>query len=94
VPKEGPVLILSPTAIMSSSKRPNAAKLFLEWQLGSDDTARIAYEEFGVSLRVGAKSAPGVPGLTDAGTLLAPTPPQMVVQIPKVIELWKDAFGV
>ena len=94
VPKEGPVLILSPTAIMSSSKRPNAAKLFLEWQLGSDDTARIAYEEFGVSLRVGAKSAPGLPGLTDAGTLLAPTPPQMVVQIPKVIELWKDAFGV
>jgi len=66
VPKEGPVLILSPTAIMSSSKRPHAAKLFLEWQLGSDDTARIAYEEFGVSLRVGAKSAPGVPGLTDA----------------------------
>ena len=94
VPKEGPVLILSPTAIMASSRRPNAAKLFLEWQLGSDDTARIAYEEFGVSLRAGAKTAPGLPGLNDAGPLLAPTPPQMVVQIPKVIELWKDAFGV
>ena len=94
VPREGPVLILSPTAIMASSKRPNAAKLFMEWQLGSDDTARIAYEEFGVPLRKGAKTAPGLPGLNDAGPLLAPTPPQMVVQIPKVIELWKDAFGV
>jgi iron(III) transport system substrate-binding protein len=47
-----------------------------------------------VPLRAGAKSAPGVPGLGDADPLLAPTAPQMVVQIPKVIELWKDAFGV
>jgi iron(III) transport system substrate-binding protein len=33
-------------------------------------------------------------GLSDASPLLAPTPPQMVAQIPKVIELWRDAFGV
>jgi iron(III) transport system substrate-binding protein len=93
-PKEGPVLILSPSAIMASTRRPNASKLFLEWLVGSDDTDRIAIEEFGVPLRAGAKAAPGVPGLGDASPLLAPTPPQMVVQIPKVIELWKEAFGV
>ncbi|MET0542553.1 MAG: extracellular solute-binding protein [Variovorax sp.] len=93
-PKEGPVLILSPSAIMASTKRPNAAKLYMDWLVGSDDTDRIVIEEFGVPLRAGAKAAPGVLGLGDASPLLAPTPPQMVVQIPKVIELWKDAFGV
>lgn len=93
-PKEGPVMILSPSAIMAATRRPNASKLFMEWLLGSDDTARIAYEEFGVPLRAGARTAPGVVGLSEARPLLAPTPPQMVVQIPKVIELWRDAFGV
>ncbi len=93
-PKEGPVLILSPSAILASTRRPNASKLFLEWMVSSDDTDRITFEEFGVPLRAGAKAAPGVLGLGDASPLLRPTPPQMVVQIPKVIELWKDAFGV
>ncbi len=93
-PKEGPVLILAPSGIMASSLHPNAAKLFLEWYLGSEDTERIAVEEFSVPLRAGAKTAPGVLGLGDADPLLAPTPAEMVTGIPKVIELWKDAFGV
>lgn len=93
-PKEGPVLILSPTAILANSRHPNAAKLFMEWMLGSEENARIGYEEFTVPLRAGVKAAPGVIGLADANPLLAPTPPQMVVNIPKVIDLWKDAFGV
>ncbi len=93
-PKEGPVLILAPSGILASTRRPHASKLFMEWLLGSDDTARITFEEFGVPLRPTVKAASGVLGLGDAKPLLAPTPPQMVVQIPKVIELWKDAFGV
>lgn len=93
-PKEGPVMILSATGVMANTRRPNASKLFVEWLIGSDDTERISVEEFSVPLRVGAKPAPGVIGLGDAKPLLAPTPPQMVVQIPKVIDLWKDAFGV
>lgn len=93
-PKEGPVLILSPSAIMANTRRPNASRLFMEWMLGSDDTERISVEEFSVPLRANAKPAPGVLGLGDARPLLAPTPPQMVAQIPKVIELWRDAFGV
>jgi iron(III) transport system substrate-binding protein len=93
-PKEGPVLILAPSGIMANARHPNAAKLFMEWYLGSEDTERIAIEEFSVPLRAGAKAAPGVLGLGDAKPLLAPTPAEMVVEIPKVIELWKDAFGV
>lgn len=93
-PKEGPVLILSPSGIMANTRRPNASKLFMEWMLGSDDTARISVEEFSVPLRPTIKPAAGVLGLGDAKPLLAPTPPQMVVNIPKVIDLWRDAFGV
>ncbi len=93
-PREGPVLILAPSGILANTRRPNASKLFMEWLLGSEDTERISVEEFSVPLRAGAKPAPGVLGLGDAKPLLAPTPPQMVVQIPKVIDLWKDAFGV
>jgi len=93
-PKEGPVLILSPSGILANSRRPNASKLFMEWLLGSEDTEKISVEEFSVPLRANAKPAPGVLGLGDANPLLAPTPPQMVVQIPKVIDLWRDAFGV
>ncbi|TWO68460.1 extracellular solute-binding protein [Caenimonas sedimenti] len=93
-PKEGPVLILSPSGILANTRRPNASKLFMEWMLGSEDTERISVEEFSVPLRANAKPAPGVLGLGDAKPLLAPTPPQMVVNIPKVIDLWKDAFGV
>ena len=87
-------MILAPSGIMANSRHPNAARLFMEWMLGSEDTERISVEEFSVPLRAGAKPAPGVLGLGDAKPLLAPTPPQMVVQIPKVIDLWKDAFGV
>ena len=93
-PKEGPVMILAPSGIMANTRRPNASRLFMEWMLGSEDTERISVEEFSVPLRAGAKPASGVLGLGDAKPLLAPTPPQMVVQIPKVIDLWKDAFGV
>jgi iron(III) transport system substrate-binding protein len=93
-PKEGPVLILAPSGIMANTRRPNASRLFMEWMLGSEDTERISIEEFSVPLRANAKPAPGVLGLGDARPLLAPTPPQMVVNIPKVIDLWKDAFGV
>lgn len=93
-PKEGPVLILSPSGILANTRRPNASKLFMEWMLGSEDTERISVEEFSVPLRANAKPAPGVIGLGDANPLLAPTPPQMVAQIPKVIDAWREAFGV
>ncbi|MCW5650310.1 MAG: extracellular solute-binding protein [Ramlibacter sp.] len=93
-PKEGPVLILAPSAILANTRHLNASKLFMEWLLGSEDTERIAVEEFSVPLRAGAKPAPGVLGLGDANPLLAPKPYEMVTQIPKVIDLWKDAFGV
>ena len=93
-PKEGPVVILSPSAIMASTRRPNASKLFMEWMMGSEDTEKISIEEFGVPLRANSKPREGVIGLNDSGPLLVPTALAMVTQLPKVVEAWREAFGV
>lgn len=93
-PKEGPVLIISPSAILANAPHPNAAKLFTEWLLVSEDTDRLTRDLYGIPRRAGAKPLPGVLGLGDAKTLLVPTAQESVAQLPEVIELWKDAFGV
>ena len=91
-PKEGPVLMLSPSAIMANSLHPNAAKLFMEFLLGSDEVEKLTVERFGLPKRAGAKPLPGVLGL-DRPTL-RPSPQESVDGVPQVIELWRDAFGV
>jgi iron(III) transport system substrate-binding protein len=93
-PKEGLVLMLSPSAIMANAPHPFAAKLFMEFLIGSDETEKLAYDRFGIPKRAGAKPRPGVIGLDDAGKLLRPTPQQSVDELPEVIDLWRDAFGV
>ena len=93
-PAEGTVLMLSPSAIMANTLRPNASKLFTEWLLGSDDVETLAVERFGVPKRPGGKPRPGVLGLDDVKTVLRPSPQESVDGVPEVIELWRDAFGV
>ena len=93
-PKEGPVVIVSPSAILAKAPHPNAAKLFTEWLLVSEDTDKLTVELYGVPRRAGAKPREGVLGLADVRTALRPTAEESVAQLPEVIELWKDAFGV
>lgn len=93
-PKEGPVLMLSPSAIMANARHPNASKLFMEWLILSDDAERFAVQLYSLPKKAGAKPRPGVLGLSDVKTLLRPTAKESVEQLPEVIELWKDAFGV
>lgn len=94
VPKEGPVLMLSPSAIMANTRHPNASKLFMEWVTGSDDIEKLAIDLYGVPKRAGAKPLPGVPGLNDVKVVLRPGPQESVDNLPEVINLWRDAFGV
>lgn len=93
VPKEGLVMVVSPSAVMASSKRPNASRLFMEWLIGSDDVVELGRAEFGIPLRTGVQPPGGLPALGSTKTL-APTPKQMRDDLPQVVELWKDAFGV
>ncbi|MBN8754602.1 MULTISPECIES: ABC transporter substrate-binding protein [Variovorax] len=93
-PKEGPVLIVSPSAIMANAPHPNASKLFMEWMLVSEDADRITTQLYGIPRRAGARPLPGVLGLGDVKTVLQPTAKESVDQLPEVIDLWKDAFGV
>lgn len=93
-PKEGVALMVSPSAIMANAPHPNASKLFMEWIVVSEDTEKFAIERHGIPKRAGAKPLPGVPGLEDIKVALRPTAQEQVKQLPEVIELWKDAFGV
>jgi len=93
-PQEGSVVMMSPSAIMANTRRPNASKLFMEWLVVSDDADRFAVQLFGVPKRAGVKPPPGVLGLSDLKTILRPTAKESVDNLPKVIDLWKDAFGV
>jgi iron(III) transport system substrate-binding protein len=94
IPKEGPVLMVSPSAIMANAPHPNSSKLFMEWLTVSEDTDRIGAQLFGLPKRAGAKTPPGVIGLADIKTVLKTSAKESVEQLPDVIDLWKDAFGV
>jgi iron(III) transport system substrate-binding protein len=93
-PKEGPVLMLSPSAIMANAPHPNASKLFMEWLVGSDDVEKLAVDLYGVPKRAGAKPRPGVLGLNDVTNALRPTAQESVEQLGQIVDLWRDAFGV
>ena len=93
-PKEGPVLMVSPSAIMANAPHPNAAKLFMEFLIGGEEVDKMSYERFGIPRRAGARPRPGVLGLDDAPTLLRASAQEVVDGLPDVIDLWRDAFGV
>jgi iron(III) transport system substrate-binding protein len=93
-PKEGSVLMLSPSAIMANAPHPNAAKLFMEFLIGSEEIDQLSYDRYGIPKRAGAKPRPGVLGLDDAGKLLRPPAQEVIDELPEVVELWREAFGV
>lgn len=93
-PVEGSVLMLSPSAVMANAPHPNAAKLFMEFLLGDEQTEKMAYDRFGIPKRAGVKPKDGVIGLDSSKTLLRPSPQESVDLLPEVIDLWRDAFGV
>ena len=92
-PKEGVVLMSSPSAIMANAPHPNAAKLFMEFLIGGEEVDKLSYDRFGVPRRAGAKPRPGVLSLDD-GKMLRATATEVVEGLPDVVDLWRDAFGV
>lgn len=93
-PKEGTVVMVSPSGIMANAPHPNAAKLFMEFLIDSDEVDKLATERYGVPRRAGSKPRAGVLGLDDIKTALRPSVQESVDGVPEVIDLWRDAFGV
>ena len=90
-PTDGSVLIISPSAIMKGTKRPNAARLFMEY-LYSVEASEINVKHFGIPLRPEVKGAAGTKPI-DQIKILRPTVAEIEKGIPDVIEQWRDTFG-
>lgn len=90
-PPDGALLMVSPAAIMGDAPRPAAAKLFMEWLLGPENSTLLV-EQGGVRLNTDAANAADQPALADIRTR-RPTVAEIVAGIPDVTERWRDALG-
>ena len=90
-PSDGSVLIIAPSAIMKGTKRPNAARLFMEY-LYSVEAAKINAKHFAVPLRPEVPSPPGAKPISEIKTI-RPTVAEIDKGVPEVIEQWRDTFG-
>ncbi|MGI4800058.1 MAG: extracellular solute-binding protein [Janthinobacterium lividum] len=90
-PADGALLMVSPAAIMADAPHQAAAKLFMEWLLGPENSALLV-QQGGVRLNAEAANATDQPALADIVTK-RPTVEQIVKGIPDVTERWRDALG-
>ncbi len=91
-PSEGVLATLSPSAIIANAPHPNAAKLFMEFQLGPG-LSTVVRRFFNPPLRGDVPPPEGVRPLTEI-ELIAPTLDEQEKGVPEVRELWRDTFGV
>ena len=77
---------------MTNTRRPNAAKLFMEFLYSAENAAEDV-EEFGLPLRRDAVVPAGYKKLDDLKTI-RPTIAEIIKGIPELTEKWRDTFGV
>lgn len=92
-PEDGAVLSLNPSGIMANTRRPNAAKLFMEWLAGSVEVSEYAVQQLGMPRNRAVAPGEGVPQISDVKVLRS-SPEEVIAGIPMVTELWRNAFGV
>lgn len=91
-PEDGTLLMIAPSAIMKHSKRPNAAKLMMNF-LMSKEAMQVIVANFGDSIVPGVAPAPGAKPLDQVKTI-RPSIEEIAAGIPEVIKQWRDTFGV
>lgn len=91
-PTSGTLMVISPSGIIKGSKHPNAAKLFMEF-LGGKEYSQILAKNLEQSLRADVPPPKGAKSLADI-KLFAPTPQQIVKELPPNKEKWRDTFGM
>ncbi len=90
-PEDGTIIIVAPSCIMKGAKKPNAAKLFMEY-LSSAEASKISVDAFGESIHDAVAPKAGEP-LSKIKTMIAP-PDKLVKGLAEVKEKWRDTFGV
>ena len=90
-PTDGALLMISPVAIMADAPHPAAAKLFLNWILGPENS-RILVAQGAEPLNTDVPPGPGQTPIDQVKTR-RPTIPEIVAGIPDMAERWRDAFG-
>jgi iron(III) transport system substrate-binding protein len=91
-PDDGTIIGFSPTSILTSSLRPNAAKLFVEFLL-SKEAQTTATSEFTTPTRLDVKPQPGVARISERKGIMRDAD-QLHKELPELIEKWRDTFGV
>ncbi len=90
-PEEGTLLCVGPSAVMAAAPHPSAARLFLEWLLGSDYAAACA-DWFLEPVRADAPVMQGGKRLSELRTMTM-TAAEIAKGLPEAIEQWRDTFG-
>lgn len=90
-PSDGALLMCSPIAALADAPHPAAAKLFLDWFLGPENS-RLLVTQFAEPLNTAVPPAPGQKPIDEVKTL-RPKLEAIVRGIPQVTEQWRDAFG-
>ena len=92
IPAEGAQLGFGPTALIAGSPHPNAAKLFLEFQL-SKPVGEIIAGLYGVPIR---KDVEPKPESWAAGSVkgFRATAQEVDAHLPELVDKWRDLFGV
>lgn len=90
-PTDGSLLMVSPSAIMKNTAKPNAAKLFMEFLLDVEH-AEVAVKNRQESLRPEVKPLAGAKPFTEF-KIIRPSDEEVSAGVPKLIEKWRDLFG-
>jgi iron(III) transport system substrate-binding protein len=91
-PKDGTVVVPSPSSIQKTAPHPNAAKLFMEFATGPE-YFRVTREFYNESLRPDVPPPSGAVPL-DSVPILIPTPEELEAGVAEVKEQWRDTFGI
>jgi iron(III) transport system substrate-binding protein len=89
-PSDGALLLAGPTGILKTSKRMNAAKLFVDFLL-SPEAAKAIVGQFEQGLIVDAPPTLSGKALKDIKVISVPTA-QILKELPDIKERWKTVF--
>jgi len=91
-PKDGTVVVPSPSSIQKNAPHPNAAKLFMEFATGPE-YFRVTREFYNESLRPDVPPPDGAVPLASV-PILVPAPQELESGVAEVKEQWRDTFGI